>query len=139
MQIDTAAETPNSALPEYGSKPRTPGMYLGLFHGRHDPNEQMNDWGFNGPAIGPLSWCHTTYAVNVKIRFERFSDGARYFGETDNEFQMKIDGDLLVFNDVYYGDWTVYYVKPEDCEQPTDTFRRTTRRNDLLAHRKFVL
>lgn len=49
------------------------------------------------------------------------------------------DGNLLVFNDLYYGDWTVYCVKPEDCERPTDTFRQTTRKNDLLAHRKLVL
>ena len=98
----------------------------------------MDDWGFDGPAIGPINWCHTTYASDVKIQFEAAADGARYFGVTDNEFQMKIVGDLLVFDGVYYGDWTVYCVKPEDCERLGDTFRETfretTRRNDLLAH-----
>ncbi len=47
-------------IPEYGQSPPKPGLYLGLFHGRDDPNEQMRDWGFNGPTIGPLVWCHTT-------------------------------------------------------------------------------
>ena len=46
--------TPTAELPTYGSKPTRPGMYLGLFHGRDKPREAMNDWGFNGPLIGPL-------------------------------------------------------------------------------------
>lgn len=28
--------------------------YLHLFHGRKDPNQQMDDWGEDGPYIGPL-------------------------------------------------------------------------------------
>ena len=38
---DTMTETANSALPQYGGKPNKPGLYLGLFHGRHDRNDQM--------------------------------------------------------------------------------------------------
>ena len=50
---------------------------------------------------------------------------------------MPLNADLLVFGNKYFGDWTVYYVKPEDCERPADTFRETKRTNDLLAHRKY--
>jgi hypothetical protein len=35
---------------------------------------------------------------------------------------------------MYYGDWTVYYVRPEDCERPIDTFRCADRINALCAH-----
>ena len=68
-------------LPSYGEKPPRPGMYLGLLHGRDHPQQQMNDWGFNGPMIGPLKWFHTTYTCTVRIAFESAADGQRYFGE----------------------------------------------------------
>lgn len=125
--------------PEYGSKPAKPGLYLGLFHGRRHSREQMDDWGSNGPAIGPLRWCHTTYAFDIKVEFEEPADAIAYFGKEESQFELKIDGDLLVFDDMYYGDWTVYYVGPDDCERPRDAFRETRRVNDLYAHRKFLL
>lgn len=134
---DIQTKDPHSELPQYGSKPKKPGLYLGLFHGRHDPREHMSDWGFDGPAIGPLKWCHTTYASKIKIEFENAADAAEYFGVTQDPFELSVDADLLVFGGMYYGDWTVYYVPPEDCERPADTFRKTTRVNNFIAHRKF--
>ena len=135
----TAQEAANTSMPSYGSKPKKPGLYLGLFHGRHAPREQMNEWGFDGPTIGPLKWCHTTYAFDIKIEFEDAADAVDYFGVEQGQFELDVNGDLLVFGGMYYGDWTVYYVGPDDCERPTDTFRPTTRINDRLAHRKFLL
>lgn len=129
----------NTALPEYGNKPKKPGLYLGLFHGRDDPRARMDDWGFNGPSIGPLMWCHTTYASNVKIRFEAASDGKKYFDTLDVEFELSAKDDMLIFDAKYFGDWTVYYVKPDECELPADTFRKTPRASELHAHRKFGL
>ncbi|MBK8072442.1 MAG: hypothetical protein IPK34_10760 [Ramlibacter sp.] len=125
--------------PEYGSKPAKPGLYLGLFHGRHHPREPMNDWGFDGPTIGPLRWCHTTYALDIKIEFEEAADAIGYFGTEEIQFELKIDGDLLVFDGMYFGDWTVYYVSPDDCERLPDAFRETRRVNHLRAHRKLLL
>jgi hypothetical protein len=43
--------------PVYGIRPHKPGMYLGLFHGRDTPHEAMNEWGFDGPALG----CSNTF------------------------------------------------------------------------------
>lgn len=139
MQVSQNVDAANTALPEYGSKPRKPGLYLGLFHGRDDPKERMDDWGFNGPAIGPLTYCHTTYTSNVKIRFEAASDGKKYFDAPNTEFELSVNGDMLVFGGKYYGDWTVYCVKPEECERPADTFREAPRINELLAHHKFLM
>ena len=132
-------EAANSAIPQYGTKPQKPGLYLGLFHGRHAPAEKMNGWGFDGPTIGPLKWCHTTYAFDIKIEFENATDAVEYFGIEQDQFEMTVNGDLLVFDDMYFGDWTVYYVPPEDCARPADSFRETTRANTLLAHRKFLI
>lgn len=35
-------------------------VYLYLFHGRATPDEDVEDWGCEGPAIGPLDYVHTT-------------------------------------------------------------------------------
>jgi len=139
MQTLEIADAANAALPHYGTKPRKPGLYLGLFHGRHQPNEQMDSWGFDGPTIGPLKWCHTTYAADIKIEFEQAVDAVEYFGVKDVQFEMALEGDMIAFGGMYYGDWTVYYVGPNDCERPSDSFRETTRANTMYAHRKFLL
>jgi hypothetical protein len=128
---------PEATYTKYQEQPHKPGLYLGLFHGRNEPAEQMEGWGFTGPAIGPLKWVHTTYANNIKIEFENAGDAAIFFVE-DRFYELRLDGDLLIFDGKYYGDWTVYYVTPEDCARPADTFRKVTRRNDLHAHHPYL-
>lgn len=124
----------DKVIPEYGQSPAKPGLYLGLFHGRDDPNEQMHGWGFNGPAIGPLVWCHTTYANDVKIEFEFAGDAKRYFGDDSTQQDFGIKGDMLMYAGKYYGDWTVYYVSSAECLPPADTFRTNTRSGYRIAH-----
>ena len=125
---------PAFTLPTYGEKPAKPGMYLGLFHGRENPRQKMDDWGFNGPMIGPLRWVHTTYTKNIRIEFESVSDAAHILDVHSVEHFLELNGDLLVFAGKYYGDWTVYVVDPEDCERPPDSFRRNQRCNGYWAH-----
>ena len=36
-------------------------MYLRLFHGRTDPQQDMDDWGSDGPVLGPYKFAHRTY------------------------------------------------------------------------------
>lgn len=126
-----------SKIPEYGQSPPKPGLYLGLFHGRDDPNEQMNGWGFNGPTVGPLVWCHTTYAHDIKIEFESACDAKAYVGDDCVQQELRLQGDMLVFDGKFYGDWTVYYVPPEECTPPVDTFRNTVRSSYRIAHNPF--
>lgn len=121
-------------FPTYGSKPTRPGMYLGLFHGRYKPNEAMNDWGFNGPLIGPLEWVHTTYTCIIRIAFQRASDAFRYFGTNDTEHFLELHGDMLKFGGKFYGDWTVCLVEPDDCGPAADTFRKNQRAWGHRAH-----
>lgn len=117
--------------PIYGDAPAKPGMYLGLLHGRDHPNAQMDGWGFNGPLIGPLRWYHTTYLHDIKIEFESDVDAALYFDHAYASAELGTHGDLLILDDKYYGDWTVFYVPLEDCKRPVDTFRRTERLDRL--------
>ncbi len=71
-------------IPVNGEKPKLAGMYLALFHGRESPDEPMDCWGFNGPLIGPILWCGTTYAMDIKIAFVSHDDEEKYFGTVDH-------------------------------------------------------
>src|SRR6266540_2029269 len=69
-------------LPRYRSccVSETPsGLYLALFHGRKTPDEDMEDWGFDGPMIGPLSYVHTTYRSHLWLGFSDPDAARRYF------------------------------------------------------------
>jgi hypothetical protein len=101
------SSNPN-AIPLYGSEPDEPGLYLGLFHGRKDPDDQMIEWGFNGPLIGPLSFVHTTYTNIIKLGFHNTIDEKRYF-PTQDAPMLTINGDMVHYQDCYYGDWTVFW------------------------------
>ena len=122
------------ALPIYGEKPERPGLYLGLFHGRNDPREEMNDWGFHGPMIGPLKWVHTTYAFKIRIAFECGTDARRYFSTSGRVQSIELNDDLLKFGGKFYGDWTVYTVEANQCRLPDDTFRNVQRPAEHWAH-----
>ncbi len=45
-------------------------MFLRLYHGRTDPDQEMDDWGFVGPAFGPLSCYVHTYCCTFRIHGE---------------------------------------------------------------------
>lgn len=95
MNADT---TSIEKLPTYGEMPVRPGMYLGLLYGRDQPQQQMNDWGFNGLMIGPLQWVHTTSASTIRVAFESAADGQRYFGDEGTDHELELSGDLLTFS-----------------------------------------
>ena len=72
-------------------------LYIRLFHGRIDPDQDMDDWGSDGPIFGPYNFVHTTYASFARL--------GRQDGLCDelNTFQ-----DMLYYNGVYYGGWSVF-------------------------------
>jgi len=73
-------------------------LYLRLFHGRSDPNQEMDDWGSDGPILGPYLFCHTTY--NCHLKLGRPDDGRD---------ELYIAGfDMVFYGGVYYGDWSVF-------------------------------
>jgi hypothetical protein len=78
-----------------------PGMYLHLFHGRKSPDEQLDDWGADGPYFGPLSCVHITYLSGINIVIGKQSTGPM-LGALD---PLHFVEDLLYYDGMYYGDW----------------------------------
>ncbi|MCA9078012.1 MAG: hypothetical protein R3C02_26340 [Planctomycetaceae bacterium] len=68
--------------------------YLKLFHGRERPDEQLDDWGEPGPIFGPYPYFHATYQSDIKFEDER---GV-----------LTIVGDLVYYDGMFYGDWSVF-------------------------------
>ncbi len=75
------------------------GTYLALFHGRFDPRQNMDSWGFDGPVIGPVKWVHTTYGTEMKVCLKE---------EEDFSVLIPIVEGCASFDGKYYGDWEVY-------------------------------
>jgi hypothetical protein len=118
-------------VPVYGTQPEKPGLYLALFHGRRRPDEEMDDWGFNGPLLGPLEWVHTTYALNIRVKFARKVDEAAYFSKPEypDAHDLIMADDMIVYANRYYGDWSSFYVCEDETRKPQDTFRSKVRRD----------
>ena len=72
-------------------------VYIKLLHGRDDPNQDMEDWGFNGPVLGPFEAVHFTYRDHIRcIR----SGGAQ-------EIELGFTDDLLTYDGKHYGDFEI--------------------------------
>jgi hypothetical protein len=69
-------------------------VYLHLFHGRDAIDEQLSDWGQDGPVLGPLPYVHVTYHSEIKIG--------------DDYEPLRIIRDLVVYKGKYYGDWSIF-------------------------------
>ena len=86
-------------------KPQKPGMYLKLLHGRRSVDEEMDDWGADGPWIGPLKWFHCTYLSSVGIGFENGGELSSMCSGSQVPSPMFLVEGLLYFAGMYYGDW----------------------------------
>jgi len=88
------------------------GIFLKLFHGRDSPKEDMDDWGYDGPTIGPLQYVHTTYATDVKVCFADAETERKFFPDETPCFpdsrQFPINDDCIEFDKKLYGDWSVF-------------------------------
>lgn len=105
-------------------------LYLRLFHGRRDPAENLEERGSDGPIIGPLAFVHTTYMCDVKFAcppavMERFFPAImadwrmRKLSSVHAplcDWQFDIVEDLIFYEGVYYGDWTVFIADPAKVE-----------------------
>ena len=85
-----------------------PGLYLGLTHGRDSADQDMVDWGFDGPVIGPLNYVHTTYGSELKLEFIEDADRQIYFPDAWQETLTVHKDGLLMYGGKFYGDWTVF-------------------------------
>ncbi len=71
-------------------------LYLNLYHGRTDPNKDMDgEWGTNGPIIGPIQLSHTYGLIKIHDKdWDEFSHLNMYEG-------------MVFFDGVYYGDFEI--------------------------------
>ena len=72
-------------------------IYLRLFHGRHTPDEQLDDWGFDGPYIGP---------VLLGITYGTFKV---HHPEHHGFEELPMVDDLIHLDGAYYGDMEVLH------------------------------
>ena len=78
------------------------GLFLALFHGRHHPEEQLDDWGFDGPMF-EITHFHSAYGETMNFTA---ADGE----EHDLHF---VEG-MVHYDGKYYGDWAIHLDDPSD-------------------------
>ena len=76
----------------------TKSVYIKLFHGRDDPEQDMDDWGYDGPTLGPFEAVCFTYCTHVRC----FTDE-----NNDEELCLSFHDGMLVHDGKYYGDFEV--------------------------------
>lgn len=75
------------------------GICISLFHGRNSPNEELQDWGFDGAVIMNVGFAWTYGSLKI---FEVRHDGS--FG--DMVILPQVDG-MVALNSKYYGDFEI--------------------------------
>jgi hypothetical protein len=63
----TFAEAETPLLAPSGSPLIEGKLYLRLCHGRKDPAQEMDDWGFVGTTFGPLNCVVQTYTTAIRL------------------------------------------------------------------------
>ncbi|HEY4311067.1 MAG TPA: hypothetical protein VGN12_16570 [Pirellulales bacterium] len=92
------SKTTRSLVVRVGRRLTAGKLYLRLYHGRKDPDEDMDDWGFNGPTFGPLSAVVMTYLTTVRIYGTRPCD----------ELWLDTTRDMVKWRGNYYGDFEIF-------------------------------
>jgi len=84
-------------------------IYIELFHGRISPDEELEDWGFQGPILGPYPYIHYTYGCDPRTTQEDY---------TEVQLPTWDKNDLVPYLGSFYGDMTVcdgdHILKHED-------------------------
>lgn len=89
----------------HDQRPKEYGMYLKLLHGRENADEEMDDWGADGPWIGPLKWFHCTYLSDIGIGFAGGEELTAMSNSIDAPFPMYLCQGMIYYDGMYYGDW----------------------------------
>ena len=93
-------------------------MKLVLMHGRYDPEEAMDDWGFHGPTLFGVKYVHSVYG-NLTVGFKTNAEAEKAQQQTgwplfdkavleirEHDTLIKITPEDGTSNDpAYFGDW----------------------------------
>ncbi|MBT7071357.1 MAG: hypothetical protein HN975_10775 [Anaerolineae bacterium] len=84
-----------------------PDVYIRLFHGRERIDEKLEDWGWNGPVLGPYESIQLTYGTHIKMH------------KADHFEDLGVVEDLIYYDGYYYGDASIFSSDepPEDVEE----------------------
>ena len=93
------------------SYPTIPGMYLKLLHGRTFVGQELNNWGEDGPWIGPLEWFHCTYLSDIGIGFVGGDELSPMQFDDDYPSPMHLYKSFIYYDGMYYGDWELQHCK----------------------------
>jgi len=108
---------PLALISNHGNKGamRPPGddmnkLFLHLWHGRDSVNQDMDDWGFDGPEIGPLIKVGASYMSGLVLEFEDAETRERFFPRVDADPMAWLEGeeDCIEYEGKFYGEWTAF-------------------------------
>ena len=98
-------------------------LYIRLFHGRNHKDEDLDDWGFDGPIFGPYDFVHTTYACHIRM---------------GDAHELRIVEDMVFYDGKYYGDWSVFENIKDGTLQEYDS-NKATPPNHEKRHVKIIV
>lgn len=82
-------------------------VYLRLFHGRNKIDDDMNDWGFDGPIVGPIgfSWTYGMFKIHEPSNagFAELDQHEDLIYLRDKDGTDRYFGDFEIFNPSYVG------------------------------------
>jgi len=97
-------------LPMVGNKAdekELKGLYLGLYHGRETVEKDIDNWGDNGPLIGPLKNIRVVYMTDIQLEFENRWDALKY-GLRLDQAELTVKADCVAYRNIFYGDWKIH-------------------------------
>lgn len=84
-----------------------------LFHGRHNKDDKLNDWGFDGPTLRNIDYIRSTYSNMTVIFYDREAcDKAKKQtgwkeGSFENSLEVSNAGELIQTKEGFFGDYTI--------------------------------
>lgn len=108
-------------------------LYLELYHGRKNPDQDLEDWGFDGPIIGPLEHMTFTYLNVIRVFFtkESIAKACGFEGKDDN--WITFEDDLLVFQGNYYGDFSLIDLTKDKVKE----MKKEVGRINAITYKKY--
>jgi len=97
-------------------------LFIKLFHGREDPEVDMDDWGLGPHYLGPFGYVHSTYASDLKMEYYDRS------AELTLDVCLYYYKDMLYYDGIFYGDFSV---STADRFRIMDVMRFDQRKADL--------
>ena len=102
---------------EDGRKTSPPGIYMSLYHGRTDPAQEMDDWGFDcAYTIGPINHIVQTYNSTTRLLMGTHNEIDVWITDAVNQDELHfikpnvlvLFDDMLYLNGSFYGDWSFF-------------------------------